>query len=125
MIYKPQKDFPHIDRYKKVFDVNEYTIFAYDKVIYCDFELPEHLQIHERRHLIRQDKIGADIWVDKYLADEQFRLQEEILAYKEQIESIKKRDARHRLRVKCAKDLASGLYGGIITEQKALQLLQQ
>ena len=123
MIYKPQSEFPLIDRYKKVFDVNQYTIFAYDKVIYCDYELPEHLQIHERRHLIRQQKIGVDEWVEKYLTDTQFRLNEELIAYKEQLQSVKNRSARHRLRIQCANDLASPLYGNIVTLQEAMDLL--
>lgn len=123
MIYKPQSEFPLLSRYKEVFDTNEHTIFAYDKVIYCDHELPEHLQVHERRHLMRQQKIGVDEWVEKYLTDIQFRLNEEVIAYKEQLESVKNRDARHRLRIKCANDLASPLYGNIVTLQKAMELL--
>lgn len=123
MIYKPQSEFPLLERYKEVFGVTPNTIFAYDKVIYCDYELPEHLQIHERRHLIRQQKIGVDEWVDKYLTDTQFRLNEEVIAYKEQLESVKNRSARHRLRIQCANDLASPLYGNIVTLQEAIKLL--
>lgn len=123
MIYKPQSEFPLLKRYQEVFEVTPYTIFAYDKVIYCDYELPEHLQIHERRHLIRQQKIGVDKWVDKYLIDTQFRLNEEVIAYREQLESVKNRSARHRLRLQCANDLASSLYGNIVTLQEAMHLL--
>lgn len=123
MIYKPQSEFPLLARYQEVFETNQYTIFAYDKVIYCDYELPEHLQVHERRHLIRQQKIGVDNWVDNYLSDTQFRLNEEVIAYREQLESVKNRSARHRLRIQCANDLASPLYGNIVTLQEAMKLL--
>lgn len=123
MIYKPQSEFPLLDRYKEIFDVTPYTIFAYDKVIYCDYELPEHLQVHERRHLIRQQKMGVDEWVERYLTDTKFRLNEEVIAYKEQLESVKNRSARHRLRIQCANDLASPLYGNIVTLQEAMDLL--
>lgn len=123
MIYKPQSEFPLLERYQQVFETNENTIFAYDKVIYCDHELPEHLQVHERRHLIRQQKIGVDEWVERYLTDTQFRLNEEVIAYKEQLESVKNRSARHRLRIQCANDLASPLYGNIVTLQEAIKLL--
>ena len=123
MIYKPQSEFPLLRRYQEVFETNPYTIFAYDKVIYCDYELPEHLEIHERRHLIRQQKMGVDEWVERYLTDTQFRLNEEVIAYKEQLESVKNRSARHRLRIQCAADLASSLYGNIITLDEAMRLL--
>lgn len=123
MIYKPQAEFPLLERYSKQFNVTPYTIFAYDKVIYCNYELPEHLQIHERRHLIRQQKQGVDEWVEKYLTDNTFRLNEEIIAYREQLESVKNRSARHRLRLQCANDLASSLYGNIVTLQEAIKLL--
>lgn len=123
MIYKPQSKFPLLDRYKEIFDVTPYTIFAYDKVIYCDYELPEHLQVHERRHLIRQQKMGVDEWVERYLTDTKFRLNEEVIAYREQLESVKNRSARHRLRIQCANDLASSLYGNIVTLQEAMDLL--
>lgn len=124
MIYKPQSEFPLLARYQEVFETNPYTIFAYDKVIYCDYELPEHLQVHERRHLIRQQKIGVDNWVDNYLSDTKFRLNEEVIAYKEQLESIKDKNTRYRLRLQCAKDLASPPYGRIVTFQEAVKLLQ-
>lgn len=123
MIYKPQSEFPLLKRYQEVFETNPYTIFAYDKVIYCDYELPEHLQVHERRHLIRQQKIGVDEWVERYLTDIQFRLNEEVIAYKEQCMSIKDRNYRDTLRKACAKDLASSLYGNLVTYQEAYQLL--
>jgi len=123
MIYKPQSEFPLLERYKELFEINQYTIFAYDKVIYCDYELPEHLQIHERRHLIRQQKMGVGEWVEKYLTDTRFRLNEEVISYREQLESVKNRSARHRLRLQCANDLASPLYGNIVTLQEAIKLL--
>lgn len=123
MLYKPQKDFPHIERYKKVFHVTPYTIFAYDDTIYTDYPLPRHLEIHEQRHLVRQQKIGVDLWVDKYLTDKDFRLNEEVISYKEQCNSIKDRNQRDKLRKMCAIDLSSALYGGIISDEDAYKLL--
>lgn len=124
MLYRPQKDFPLLERYKKVFPINDRTIIAYDKVIYCNEKLPQHLEIHERRHLIRQEKQGLDVWVNKYLSDVKFRLNEEVIAYREQCESIKDRNVRERLRIMCAKDLSSPLYGNLVTFEEALKLLQ-
>lgn len=123
MLYLPQKLFPFIEEYKKVFDVTDKTIFAYNNIIYCDTPLPEHLETHERRHLIRQNKIGADIWITNYLRNPLFRLKEEVIAYREQVGSIKDRNERNLLKIQCAKDLSSSLYGNICTYQEAYNLL--
>jgi hypothetical protein len=123
MIYKPQSECPILERYKAAFDITDRTIIAYDKVIYCNEQLPFHLEIHERRHLIRQEKQGVDEWVEKYINDKDFRLKEELIAYKEQCASIPDRNLREKLRIMCAKDLSSPLYGSIISFQEALKLL--
>lgn len=123
MLYLPQKLFPFIEEYKKVFDVTDKTIFAYNNVIYCNEPLPEHLERHETIHLKRQNKIGCDIWVTNYLRNPMFRLKEEVIAYREQLECIKDRNERNTLRIQCAKDLSSPLYGSICTYADAYNLL--
>lgn len=123
MLYKPQSQFPLLEEYKKVFAVTDKTIFAYNKVIYSNERLPIHLEIHERRHLIRQQKIGVDLWVSNYLGHTGFRLKEEVIAYKEQLASIKDKNERDLLRRQCAIDLSSPLYGNIVSYKEAYELL--
>lgn len=123
MIYLPQDKFPFIEEYKKVFAVTNKTIFAYNNVIYCNGPLPEHLEVHERRHLIRQNKIGCDIWVTNYLKNPMFMLKEEVIAYRDQLDFIKDRNDRDKLRIQCAKDLSSSLYGNVCTYSEAYKLL--
>jgi hypothetical protein len=53
---KPQKDFPLMERYKKVFPIDDKTIFAYNGDIYCNYPLPPDLIIHEETHLRQQEK---------------------------------------------------------------------
>lgn len=120
---KPQAEFPLIEQYQKVFDITENTIFAYDGVIYSDYTLTKDLIVHEQTHLKRQDKIGVDLWVSKYLSDPQFRLEEELIAYKAQLESIKDRGLRNAVRIDCATALSSDLYGDIITRENAIKEL--
>lgn len=123
ILYLPQKSFPFIEEYKKVFNITENTIFAYNNVIYCDKPLLEHLVVHEMRHLKRQNKIGCDIWVTNYLRNPLFMLKEEVIAYLDQLDFIKDRNERDKLRIQCAKDLSSPLYGNICTYQEAYNLL--
>lgn len=121
---KPQKEFPRIKEYKKIFPVTEKTIFAYDTVIYCNYALPEDLVTHETVHLKRQEEIGADVWVDKYLSDVSFRLNEELLAYRKQLQSIKDKEIRGLVKIESAKHLSSALYGNIVSFDDAMRLLR-
>lgn len=124
-IIKPQKEFPLLKRYKKVFpEIEEHTIFAYDGVIYTDQELPKHLIVHETRHLRQQEAMGLEKWVDKYLTDVSFRLQMEVEAYQVQVRSIADREHRNKVRIQSARALSSPLYGSIITMEEALKLLK-
>lgn len=122
--FKPQKDFPLLDRYKKRFAVTENTIFAYDDTIYCDEELPHHLIIHEETHLKQQKKVGLNEWVEKYLTDTNFRLRQEVEAYQNQLNSIRPGPVRVAIKQKIIKDLSSALYGNIITQTEARQRLK-
>lgn len=121
---RPQKEFPLLEKYKKVFKIDRNTIFAYDKIIYTNGILPDHLIIHEETHLNQQKELGLDKWVDLYLRNKNFRLNQEIEAYKNQINSINDRNGRIKVRTKCAKDLSSELYGNIISYEEAYRLIK-
>ena len=121
---QPQKKFPLLKEYQQVFDITPYTIFAYNDIIYTDYELTGDLLIHEQVHLKRQKKLGLDKWVKRYLKDKQFRLAEEVIAYTAQLESIKDRELRNRVRLDSAKTLSSSLYGELVTFEEALKLLK-
>lgn len=120
---KRQSDFPLLDKYKEKFAITDRTIFAYDKEIYSNYELPHHLLIHELKHLEQQNRIGVDMWVDKYLNIPEFRLNEEVEAYQAELGTIRDRNLRYRHKMDCAQKLSSDLYGNIITYQEALKLL--
>jgi hypothetical protein len=120
---RKQVDFPLLDKYKKKFKITPYTIFAYNKEIYSDYPLTEDLLIHELKHIERQNKIGVDNWVDAFLNNDAFRLNEEVIAYKAQINSISDRNERYKLKLLCAKNLSSDLYGDLVSYEEALKLL--
>lgn len=121
---KEQSLFPHIERYRKVFPVTDGTIFAYNNSIYTNYVLTKDLIVHEEAHLKRQNKIGLEKWVDQYLEDEDFRLKEEVIAYKAQLESIKDREHRNKVRIESIKTLTGGLYGLPLTKEEAFKLLK-
>ena len=119
----PQKDFPLLKRYKEHFDIGENTVFAYDGKIYTNNPLPDCLLVHEKVHLRQQEEMGVNEWVEKYLTDEEFRLEVEIEAYREQLKSIHNNSKKRMWRKKSARDLSSPLYGSIISYDEAMQNL--
>jgi len=123
MIIKPTKEFPLLKKYKKKFDISETTIFAYDNIIYANSQLPNHLIIHESTHFKQQEKYGLKKWVKKYLKNDEFRLEMEIEAYRNQVNSIKDRNQRNRLKIKCCRDLSSSLYGNLLTFDEAMKII--
>lgn len=122
-IFRPQKEFPLLEEYAKVFAITERTIFAYDNIIYTNYDLPNDLVVHEKTHFKQQEKYGLVDWVEKYLKDPTFRLDMELDAYKKQLASIKDREWRNRVRLVSARDLSSDLYSNIINYHQALKLL--
>jgi hypothetical protein len=124
MTLKKQKEFPLLEQYERIFNINKYTIFAYDGTIYCDYELPDYLLIHEQVHLEQQETLGLENWVKYYLGDVQFRLNMELEAYLEELDFIKDRNFRAKIRLESAKALSSDLYGNIINYEDALKMLR-
>jgi len=120
---KEQKDFPLLQTYKQYFEITEKTIFALYPDIYTNYELTPDLLIHEQIHFKQQEKLGVDEWVNRYIDDKDFRLEQEIEAYKNQINSIKDRNARERMKVWASNILSSKLYGNIINSREAYKKL--
>ena len=120
----PQDQFPLLEEYKKHFEIDKNTIFAYDHKIFSNNDLPEHLIIHEKTHHKQQDRDGLQFWVYNYLHDKKYRLIQEIEAYKEQLKSINDRNFRAKIWIESAKTLSSPLYGNIVSYQEALNILK-
>ncbi len=101
------------------------TIFAYKGKIYnpSGVDIPADILVHEEVHLKRQQG-KEDGWYDKYLTDKEFRLKEEIAAFREQYkffcEMVKDRNLRARYLHSLAKNLSSTVYGEIINLNEAI-----
>lgn len=121
---RPQKDFPFYDEFAKRFEITEKTIFAGGLDIYSNYPLTPDLMVHELVHLRQQEKHGLVEWIHDYLYDKDFRLEQELEAYREQLKSIKERNHRARLHMISAQQLASPMYGNIINYQEAYNLLK-
>lgn len=100
------------------------TIFAYNDAIYVPSgaDLPPSLIAHEKVHLTRQQKVGADTWWHAYMNDINFMYNEEVLAhaaeYKHLIEGASRQVRRASMKM-VSKRLSGGLYGAGVTRMKA------
>ena len=119
---------PNIDEIRARFAVRPGTIFAYDGVIYspAGTDLPGHLVVHEETHFAQQRAAGgAEAWWRRYIDDPGFRLEQEVEAYRAQFAVIRQlpRAERRELLARICKDLASGMYGSLVTKAEARRLV--
>ena len=105
-------------------------IIAWDNKIHCseDFPLAPQKIIHESKHLERQNEIGNDAWWRLYLESEQFRRNEEMIAYLAEANFIKKNIKNREISFFAIRDIAksfsSDVYGNIISLEDALKILR-
>lgn len=103
------------------------VIFTYGDTIHCKYRVGKQKVSHERVHIKQQAKYGVEAWWARYLIDPDFRLSQEIEAYRAEldwintnIKGIVERGARLQGIII---DLSSSMYGNIVTREEALNLL--
>lgn len=124
------KDFPpNYDDICIVFRVRDRkgVVFTYGDTIFSpdSLDLPRELVIHEQVHSDQQAK-EPEAWWLKYLDDDDFRLNQEVEAYRKQYDACADypRALRRRILRRLAADLASPMYGCIISEAQAERLIK-
>ena len=115
---------PNIERLKKVFDFEgKKPIFTFGDTIYNPHGTPlaDHIIIHEEVHQKQQK--DPNEWWEKYLTDKEFRLSQEVEAYREQykyaVKYIKDKNTLAKFLHALSADLSSPMYGNIISYQEA------
>lgn len=105
------------------------TVVAYGDTIYAPHlqgSLPPHLIVHEETHFAQQRAAGGpEAWWRRYIDDPQFRLEQELEAYRAQwvAISVLPRAKRRELLAHICKSLASRMYGGLVTKDQARALV--
>jgi len=122
---------PNYEEICQRFDIrNRKTIiFAYGDKLYNPGggHIDESLMVHEETHERQQKAIGIEEWWKRYLADDDFRLSQEVEAYRNQYEHAKKilsRPARRALLKHIINDLSGKMYGNIISAEEAERLVR-
>ena len=124
---KPQNLFPYLQEFQANFPVTDQTIFVFKETIYANATPPPDVIIHEVAHMGQQKKVKPKKWIRRYLTEPQFRLDNELEAYKKQIKwlkvNVKDRNEIFGIRDESARHLSSALYGGIISYNEAMEEL--
>jgi hypothetical protein len=104
------------------------AVFTYGDTIYNPGagDIPKHLELHERTHM-RQQGDDPQAWWDEFIANPQFRLKQEIEAYRAQYQSLRQtvKDRKQQFRwlhVMCTA-LSDKMYGNIVDYGQAMKLI--
>lgn len=105
------------------------VIITYYPKIHTPIQLTEAKLVHELTHLKQQEEYigGVKDWWARYLQDDEFRLSQELEAYRQEVvwimENIRDRSKRYFLIRQIRKDLSSSIYGGLVSFEEATKLL--
>lgn len=121
---------PNYETLRQLFPVNFYesAVFTYGDTCHChNGFLPDFVVPHEEVHVRQQTAMGAKEWWAKFIADPEFRLEQELEAYRVQykwvLKHIKGRQQQFEFLRKFATDL-SVRYGLTIGFNAALQQIR-
>jgi hypothetical protein len=122
---------PNYDEVAKAFDIkdNQGVVFTYGNKLYVPggkrIIIDKPLMRHEETHAHQQKHMGVTEWWEKFLADPAFRLQQELEAYREQYRHMAALPLNERLSYldHISKDLAGAMYGNLLTEAEAKDVI--
>lgn len=123
---------PNIDVLRKHFPITGFEIFAYSPDIYnpSNNMLPVWLVEHEKVHFGQQKSIGGpEEWWDRFIADEEFRLEQELEAHRVEYRVFcshnRDRNRQFMYLMEMGKRLGSPMYGGIIRPNEAMTRIRK
>jgi len=106
------------------------VVFSYGDDLYnpSGVNVSDDLLLHEATHGSRQKTMGVEEWWNKYLEEDEFRLNEEIIAYKKQYaylhQRYKDREVRASYLMRLASDLSSDIYDNVIEYNEAVKIIR-
>lgn len=104
--------------------------FAYGTTIFNPSGRPIALELiaHEVTHSLQQRDIGVQTWWDRYLAENSFRLEQEleahIIEYEQYAKDHTARMERRRYMALVSEKLSAPLYGSMVKKRNALTMIK-
>ena len=102
------------------------AVFTVGNTIYSLNKLSKDLLAHELTHVKQQALMNPNEWWDKYIDDADFRLSQELEAYRTQWEYAKNeqsRQYRKQLKPHILKTISGKMYGNMISKAEAEGLI--
>lgn len=101
------------------------TVVTYGNTIHSQYPLPPDVKIHELVHVRQQLAYGVEHWWNEYILNLEFRLRQEVQAYREQYKFAKDKTTKPQIFLtQLAKDLSGAMYGEMIDFNKAVKLIR-
>ena len=101
-------------------------IFTYGDTVHCRNTPSDQKLAHEQIHVNQQLSYGVKEWWSRYLEDVEFRLSQEVEAYRAEYKWIKKNVKSYLQREKInqiVSDLSGYIYGNIVSSEEARNLI--
>ena len=102
-------------------------VFTYGDTCHAIKPIPDWLVPHEKVHVIQQSLITPKVWWEKWLADPNFRFEQELEAYRVQYKWVcenKSESEAKKLLSDFANNLSGAMYGNIINYHKAMKKIK-
>jgi len=128
-IYFSKEKPPIYEQCAKKFGVRwkDRIIFTYGNTIYCKNKVSQQKIAHETTHIKQQQEYGIKEWWDRYFIDIDFRIEQEVKAYLNEIswirENVRGMKNKEEKIEKVTRDLCSPIYGSVVTYEEAIKLL--
>lgn len=124
---------PNYEQIKDAFSIehNPGVIFTYGDALYVPggerIPIDKPLMKHEETHARQQKKIGIDEWWDQFLGDRNFRLSQELEAYREQYRAMAGIPLEKRIGYldHICKSLSGAMYGNMLTYDEAKAVITE
>lgn len=117
-----------VAKFPVVAEQQDRVVFTYAPYIYVPGgqELPPDLYVHESIHL-KQQGDAPEVWWDRYLADADFRLEQELEAYGAQLAMFNNAGNRRfeYEKNRLATDVSSALYGNMVSYGDAVSQIRR
>lgn len=109
-------------------DFDKGVVFTFGDTIHCKWPIPPDVLAHELVHVKQQTEQSKDYWWFKYFTDAEFRLEQELEAYRAQyqwiVKHVKDRNIRAKYLTHYAQCLSGEMYGKMLLQTDAIKLIR-